>query len=121
MIVKLSYLILFLLLLSVILNSIYIGNFTERIYSLSRAETVEDIDAFKGTFQKIKDIYNNNEIFVSLTVSHEDLTNIEEMLSEIEGAITAKDKDAVIIAKSRFESAVLHLGQLSALNIESIF
>jgi hypothetical protein len=73
--------------------------------------------------EKVRTIIENpnNEIFVSLTVSHEDLTNIEEMLSEIDGAITAKDKDAVIIAKSRFESAVLHLGQLSALNIESIF
>ena len=56
-----------------------------------------------------------------MSVSHEDLTSIEEILSEIEGALKAKDKNAVIIAKSRFESAVLHLGQLSALNIESIF
>ena len=44
-----------------------------------------------------------------------------EILSEIDGALIARDKDAVIIAKSRFENALLHLEQLSAFNIESIF
>ncbi len=121
MIVKLSYIVLFVLLLSVILNAVYISRFTEKLYSILNEESGEDIEAFAVKFQKIKKIYSENEIFISLTVSHEDLTSIEEILSEIDGAITAKDKSALIIAKSRFESAVLHLGQLSALNIESLF
>ena len=121
MIVKFSYLILLVLLISVTVNALYIINFTEELYSLSRAANTEDIESFNEEFKKIKKTYKKNEIFVSLTVSHDDLTDIEEVLSEIEGAIDASDKNAVIIAKSRFESAVLHLGQLSALNIESIF
>ena len=121
MIVKLSYAILFALLLAVILNAVYISRFSEKLYSISSEESGENIDDFESKFNEIKKIYGDNEIFISLTVSHEDLTNIEEILSEIDGALKAKDKNAVIIAKSRFESAVLHLGQLSALNIESIF
>ena len=121
MIVKLSYLILFVLLAAVILNSVYIGRFTEELYSTSIESTGDDINSLRIKFGKIKEIYSKNEIFVSLTVSHEDLTDIESILAEIDGALNAEDKEAVIIAKSRFENAVLHLGQLSALNIESIF
>lgn len=121
MIVKVSYAILCILLLAVILNAVYISRFTEKLYWISSSESAEDINAFELKFNEIKRIYSDNEIFISLSVSHEDLTNIEEILSEIDGALKAKDKNAVIIAKSRFESAVLHLGQLSALNIESIF
>ena len=121
MVVKLSYVILFTLLLSVTLNALYLSRFTEKLYTISNETEVGDIEDFKETFEKIKKTYNNNEIFVSLSVSHEDLTSIKEALAEIDGAIKANDKNAVIIAKSRFESAVLHLGQLSALNIESIF
>jgi phage-related tail protein len=121
MVVKLSYIILFTLLISVILNAVYISRFTDKIYTISSEAEVDDLETFEKTFEKIKKIYNNNEIFVSLSVSHEDLTSIQEILAEIEGAMSANDKNAVIIAKSRFESAVLHLGQLSALNIESIF
>ncbi len=121
MIVKLSYLMLFMLLLTVIFNAVYISRFADKLYELSTEDSGDDILSLELKFEKINDIYRKNEIFISLTVSHEDLTSIEEILSEIEGAFAAKDKNAVIIAKSRFENAVLHLGQLSALNIQSIF
>ena len=121
MIVKLSYIILFVLLLSVTLNAFYINGFTEKIYTISKASDASDIKGFSHEFQKMMRIYEENEMFVSLTVSHEDLTDIKQLLAEIEGAIAADDKNAVIIAKSRLESALLHLGQLSMLNIESVF
>ncbi|MBQ7333291.1 MAG: DUF4363 family protein [Clostridia bacterium] len=121
MIVKLSYIMLFVLLFAVIFNAIYISRFTDKLYKLSTEDNGDDILSLASKFQKINEIYKKNEIFISLSVSHEDLTSIEEILSEIDGALSAGDKDAVIIAKSRFENAVLHLGQLSALNIESIF
>ena len=103
------------------LNAIYINNFTDKIYSISKSADANNAEIFSREFEKIMKIYEKNEIFISLTVSHEDLTDIKLLLAEIEGAISAADKKAIIIAKSRLESAVLHLGQLSALNIESIF
>jgi len=121
MAVKLSYIILFTLLIAVIINAVYISRFTDKLYSISAAEGEDDITILGEKFKKIDELYRKNEIFISLSVSHEDLTSIEETLSEIKGALRAGDKDAVIIAKSRFESAVLHLGQLSVLNIESVF
>ena len=121
MIVKLSYFMLFVLLVSVILNAVYICRFTDTLYAISKEDNGESIEALSQKFEKISEVYRKNEIFISLSVSHEDLTSIEEILSEIDGALAAEDKNAVIIAKSRFENAVLHLGQLSALNIESIF
>ncbi len=121
MIVKLSYLILTVLLVSVLLNAVYISRFTDKIYEISNDKCEDSIEALSAKFERINELYKKNEIFISLSVSHEDLTSIEEILSEIDGALNAQDKDAVIIAKSRFENAVLHLGQLSALNIESIF
>ena len=121
MIVKVSYVLLFILLISVIFNSVYISRFTEKLYALSKEGGHDSIEELELKFEKINRIYRSNEIFISLTVSHEDLTNIEDILSEINGAIESKDVNSVIIAKSRFESAVLHLGQLSAINIDSIF
>ena len=121
MIVKLSYIIFFVLFIAVLLNALYISRFTEKLYSISVEESAEELESYTEKFAEIKRIYTKNEVFISLSVSHEDLTSIEEILSEIEGALKAIDKNAVIIAKSRFENAVLHLGQLSALNIESIF
>lgn len=121
MVVKLSYFMLFALLFAVIFNAIYISRFTERLYEISTEESSDSIEALKEKFEKIEKIYEKNEIFISLSVSHEDLTCIEEILAEINGALLTGDKDAVIIAKSRFERALLHLGQLSAFNMESIF
>jgi len=121
MIVKISYIILFVLLIAIILNSAYIMRFTEKLYSISTENKVADLDSLEKTYTKLNELYRKNEIFVSLTVSHEDLTNIESILAEMRGALNASDTEAVIIAKSRFENAVLHLGQLSAFNIESIF
>lgn len=121
MIVKISYGILALLLVAVTLNAVYINSFTDEIYTLSVEEKGDSIESIEKTFEKIEKIYEKNEIFISLSVSHEDLTDIEEILAEIDGALKASDRGAVIIAKSRFENAVLHLGQLSALNLQSIF
>lgn len=121
MVVKFSYFILFLLLAAVIFNSFFICRLADSIYQISTEDTGDDIDALEQKFRKIEEVFTKNELFISLTVSHEDLTAIEEILSEINGALIARDKDAVIIAKSRFENALLHLEQLSAFNIESIF
>jgi hypothetical protein len=58
--------------------------------------------------------------FFAITVSHDDLTNIEGCFYEILGAAEANDDDALKIAKSRLIGSLSHLKRLSAINIDSI-
>jgi hypothetical protein len=119
MIVKFSYFILFALLFAVIINSVYIDKVMNDIYDISE-RSGEGAEELNESFDKINRIYEKNEIFISLTVSHEDLTELELILAEINGALAVGDADEARIAKSRFENAVLHLARLSGVNIESI-
>ena len=121
MVVKLSYLILFILLVAVLLNASFIKKLTDDIYlSLSKINT-ENITLFETEFSEAEKLYRKNATFISLTVSHEDLTDIENAIYEIKGALKAGDLNTALIAKSRLENALMHLGQLSGLNIKSIF
>ena len=119
---KASYAVLLFLLLLVILNSFYIRSFCGKAHSISAEhESSDSLDSLSKRFEAIEEMYEKNEIFISLSVSHDDLTNIEDLLAEIRGAINTEDKDGALIAKSRFENAILHLGRLSSVNLESIF
>ncbi len=117
---KAAYIILFLLIAAVILNSVFINRSVETIYSISSEGDDGSIEALGEKLEKIKDKYNKCELYISLSVSHDDLTDIETSLSEMEGAVKAHDIQAAIIAKSRFENALLHLARLSSFNFESI-
>ena len=50
MIVKLSYFMLFVLLVSVILNAVYICRFTDTLYAISKEDSGESIEALSQTF-----------------------------------------------------------------------
>ena len=71
-------------------------------------------------FEKISDHFSGVEKYISITVSHDDLTNIEESFSEIIGAARAADLEEVLKIKSRLTDALVHLGRLSGINIDSI-
>ncbi len=120
MAVKASYIILIILIFAVVGNIFFINKTVEEIYEISSEGTDDTVESLKIKFDKIQELYDKKELFISLSVSHDDLTDIETSLSEINGAIKAEDFKAAIIAKSRFENALLHLGRLSSLNIESI-
>ena len=77
--------------------------------------------AHEDEYQRIYDEYMNLQEFISYTVSHEDLTNIENSFFELNGALIAKDEESLIITKSRLIGALTHLGRLSSINFDSIF
>ena len=60
------------------------------------------------------------QTYLSLTVSHDDLSDIEDIIAELRGAAEVGDKDGVRIAKSRLGSALSHLRRLSGVNLDSI-
>ena len=108
------------LLALVILNSIYIGSITE--FFADRIKEIET-DELSVTANEIKKIYadfKKNEKIISITVSHDDLTNIEESFADIIGAAEAGMAANVITIKSRLEDALRHLGRLSGINLDSI-
>ena len=74
--------------------------------------------------EQIRTLYEDfrkDERYISLSVSHEDLTNIEEAFAEMIGAAEVADAAQFTVAKSRLEDALSHLGRLSGINTDSIF
>ena len=103
-----------LLLICVILaNSFYIIKIT--------AELSEALDlANNESYEEIAEKFQKHERYISLTVSHDDLTNIEEAFAELIGAVNANDEARLITIKSRLKDSLTHLGRLSGINIDSI-
>ena len=109
------------LLISVIANSYYIVHTVKGINERVLATECEDMERALEEFEIIKRDFEHAEKFISLTVSHDDLTNIEESFSDIIGAAKAKDENLLLTAKSRLTDALEHLGRLSGINLDSIF
>ena len=114
-----AVLILSIVLTSVFLNSFFISRGIEDIIAkLEKApSTLESYDLYKEIFKE----YTKKQRFIGLTVSHDDLTNIESEFHEILGSIEAQDEETLIIAKSRLIGALYHLRRLSGINADSIF
>ena len=118
--VRLASLCLTIVLLSITANSVYITKTTEEFANAVKEIDTENLDI---TADKLKEIYaefKKAERFISITVSHDDLTNIDESFSDMIGAAEAGIRANVIAIKSRLEDALRHLGRLSGINLESI-
>ena len=70
--------------------------------------------------REIYDRYKRRETFISLTVNHEDLTNIEEGFDEIIGYLSVNDTDGALVIKSRLIGSLEHLRRLSGFTIDAI-
>lgn len=119
--VRTGAILLILTVLTVIINSLVlrgiISDITDEIISAEES----DAAIAEAEYTKIFEHYKSRALYISLTVNHEDLTDIENSFSEIIGASKAGDMDAVITAKSRLISALMHLGRLAGINLDSIF
>ncbi len=119
--VRVALALLVITLCAVIANSIVLRHTFDAITDKVEKTDDSDISAAHEQYTKIFDEFKEKEWFISLTVNHEDLTNVEDALSEIIGATKAGDIDAVITIKSRLTNSLEHLSRLSGINIESIF
>ena len=82
-----------------------------------RGVTVEEArERANAIFDKFKE----REAYISLTVSHDDLTNIEDGFAELIGYLSVDDKDGAEVTKYKLENALLHLQRLSGFNIDAI-
>ena len=102
-----------LILTFIIFNTFMMNNrIDEVIDGVERAKSYEEISA-------VKEKYTEYERFISISVSHEDLMNIEDLFAEYEVEMMIESEDREI-TKNRLKSALGHLRRLSAVNIDSI-
>ena len=79
---------------------------------------VSKLDAEKAN--KAYDIFKQKKMFMSFTVSHEDLTSIEECFIALGDYINDGDEDNAEITKNRLVFYLEHLRRLSGFNMDSI-
>ena len=89
--------------------------------AVSRLNTEEsDEDARESACAAFTD-FKHEEEYLSLTVNHNDLTDIEELFSEMIGHLTVSDRQSAEVTKNRLIDALSHLRRLSGCNISSVF
>ena len=69
---------------------------------------------------KIREHFKSRESYISLSVNHEDLSNIETIFAEMIGQLEVENADDARVAKSRLIDALGHLKRLSGVNIDTI-
>ena len=111
---------LIILLAVIIINSVYISKTTEKFADKIKETNTEDLAVTAEQLRQIYSQFKKAEKIISITVSHDDLTNIEEGFADIIGAAEAGMRANVITVKSRLEDALRHLGRLSSINLDSI-
>lgn len=83
-----------------------------------------ELDVCKdGAYDEAVDIYGRFgrwETFISMTVSHDDLTNIESGFAEMIGMLEIGDTEGAAVAKSRLKDSFRHLRRLVGINLDSI-
>lgn len=119
--VRFAYLILSLLFAAVIINSVAVGRVIDGLYNEVSAAEEEDMALAREEYEALYKKYKRYELYVSLSVDHDDLSNLEDGFSEIIGAARADDSTALITAKSRLTDCLNHIKRLSGINIDSIF
>lgn len=87
-------------------------------------ESAAELDVFDDgalfAAEKIKESFEAGEGFISLTVNHEDLTNIEVCYSDLIGYLSVGMTKEAEVTKNRLVDALKHLRRLSGVNIDSI-
>ena len=91
---------------------------TKTIDKLSVLQLNEE-EAEKNT-QAIYSEYRKTQKYMSITVSHEDLTSIEDCFVQMIAYLSIDDIQNAEVTKSRLISYLEHLRRLSGLNIDAI-
>lgn len=111
--VRIAGVLLTLTLVAVVINAIAVRSIIGGI--LDEVETAEAED-----YTEIFDKFKSMETYISLSVDHEDMMNIELAFAELIGAVEADDEKTATVVKSRLKHSLEHLRQLSGINIDSI-
>lgn len=87
-------------------------------------EEICELDVYgDDALDEARDTYENFgrwAAFVNMTVSHDDLTNIESAFAEMIGMLEVGDRDGAAVAKSRLKDSFRHLRRLVGINFDSV-
>ena len=106
----------------VCVNTLLLDRTIERYLSEVEVIATDDIE-LKESSNRARELYERfgkSERYISLTVSHEDLTNIEAGFTDLISYLELGMKDEATVAKNRLEDALRHLGRLSVFSIDAI-
>lgn len=117
-----AFCLLFLVLGFVLVNTIVLDKQIKEVYARTEEMNISDenIEECEAKMRELYEYFKKRETFISLTVNHEDLTNIEESFSEIIGCLSVGDADGARITKNRLLDSLEHLRRLSGFNIDAI-
>ena len=106
----------------VIINTIILDIQIEKMCDAVEAINISEnsLEDAEYALREIFEVYKRREVFISLTVNHEDLTNIEESFDEIIGYLSVGDADGARVTKNRLIGSLRHLRRLSGFNIDAI-
>ncbi len=104
---------------AVIANTCVINKHSKELYG--RVEKI-DISNEGALYDAMAayEYYKARESYISLTVNHEDLTNIEDSFNELIGYLEVDMRDEAKVTKNRLLCFVEHLGRLSGVTIDAI-
>ena len=121
---KIKILAVVLLILSIgftVFNTIFLQ---KQLIELTESVTALDISESNPNVLKeakdLQDDFENSEHFISLSVNHEDLTNIESAFTDLIGELSVGQYKNARVAKNRLVDALSHLRRLSGCNLDAI-
>lgn len=103
----------------VITNMLILKNLTDMLTEEISDISVDDEGALDRVL-KIDEIFKKKEVYIGFTVSHDDLTNIEDCFAELSGCLSVGDTDGAEVAKCRLLRFLEHLRRLVGFNIDTI-
>ena len=106
----------------VVINTIILDIQIEKMCDAVEAINISEnsLEDAEYALREIFEEYKRSEVFISLTVNHEDLTNLEESFDEIIGYLSVRDADGARVTKNRLVGSLRHLRRLSGFNIDAI-
>ena len=116
-----AYTVFLLLVTAVILNSLFLSKTIDSLREDVEAGAEDDMAIAEKEYTEIYEKYKKYELYISLSVSHDDLANLEDAFAEILGAARAEDTAGVITTKNRLTEYLRHVRRLSGINLDSIF
>ena len=117
---KVTAIIIFILIIGfVITNSILLQNITSMLTEEISNLAVDSEGALEE-ITKIDKSFKSKENYIGLTVSHDDLTNIEDCFAELTGYLSVGDSDGAEVTKHRLIRFLEHLRRLVGFNVDTI-
>ncbi len=116
-----SVVLLTILFVAVTINTVFLTRRIDQIItdvnSISTENTTEATERSKEIFDKHK----KSEGFLSLTISHNDLADINGYFTEMIAYLSIENAEEAGVAKSRLIDALTQIKRLSGWNIQAVF